>query len=206
QLTELQTQEDLFVIVTSDHGEAFREHGLLFHGRTLYNEEIRVPLFIRGPSLPATDVLTPVGLIDLAPTIRSLVGLPVQSTDGIDLTHLAHDREKHRASPLYSELLPYPRYNQHRLATISRDGRWKLIRNLTRHTIEMFDLSRDPREKNNRFSASHPTGQRLKNELERFVDGRTTRPGNTRTVDQSDHRAPVRLRQAVERKSDHSTL
>ena len=31
------------------------------------------------------------------------------------------------------------------------------------HTIEMFDLSRDPREKNNRFSTSHPAGRRLKN-------------------------------------------
>ena len=115
RLTELQAQEDLFVIVTSDHGEAFREHGLLFHGRTLYNEEIRVPLFIKGPSMPTTDVLTPVGLVDLAPTIRSLVGLPAQVTDGVDLTHLADHSEKHRTTPLYSELLPYPRYNQHRL-------------------------------------------------------------------------------------------
>lgn len=206
QLTELQTREEVFVVVTSDHGEAFREHGLLFHGRSLYNEEIQVPLLVNGPSIPATDIVKPVGLIDVAPTIRALAGLPPRACDGIDLQSMMFAPNKERGAHLYSEILPYPRYNQHRLAAISADGRWKLIRNLTRHTIELFDLDRDPREKRNNFSKSSPIGDLLKLELERFVDGRSSGKDNSRTVDQGRDGAPVRIRQAPESRVHRSNL
>jgi arylsulfatase A-like enzyme len=206
RLTALQADEELFVVVTSDHGEAFREHGLLFHGRSLYNEEIQVPLLINGPSVPAVDIVNPVGLIDVAPTIRSLTGLPARPSDGISLQAMMSSPNKERGAHLYSEILPYPRYNQHRLAAISADGRWKLIRNLTRHTIELFDLDRDPREKRNRFSKSSAIADSLKLELERFVDGKSSRNDNSRTVEQSRDGTPVRIRQAPESRIHRSNL
>lgn len=71
--------ERAIVVVTSDHGEAFGEHGQVTHGRTFYPEVYAVPLFVRGPgTAPAgTRIDAQVRSIDIAPTILALVGLPI---------------------------------------------------------------------------------------------------------------------------------
>lgn len=64
------------VIVTSDHGEEFGEHGVFNHGFSLYAPEVHVPLLILGPSIPAGRAVDrPVGLRDLPSTIADLAGL-----------------------------------------------------------------------------------------------------------------------------------
>jgi len=69
------------VIITADHGEEFKEHGRMAHGHALYNESIRVPLIIVGPGITAGKRIDDnVSLIDVAPTILDLAGLPSQST------------------------------------------------------------------------------------------------------------------------------
>jgi len=67
------------VIVTSDHGEEFWEHGGTGHGWTLHQHQLRVPLIIRAPGLvPAGQRRDDrAGLIDLVPTILELLGLPI---------------------------------------------------------------------------------------------------------------------------------
>jgi arylsulfatase A-like enzyme len=76
-LSRLSTQvlKNTAIIVTADHGEAFYEHGHLYHGVSLYQEEMHVPLFIYVPGLQARRIPTPVSLIDLAPTILDLEGV-----------------------------------------------------------------------------------------------------------------------------------
>ncbi len=65
-----------FVVVTSDHGEAFGEHGLWLHGKGLHDELLRVPLLVAGPGIPAgLRVAAPVSLTDLVPTLRELLGV-----------------------------------------------------------------------------------------------------------------------------------
>ncbi len=68
--------ENTVVVVTSDHGEEFLDHGYLKHGQGLYNELIHVPLAMYLPdrSKPRT-VVSPVSLIDVAPTVLGAVGL-----------------------------------------------------------------------------------------------------------------------------------
>jgi arylsulfatase A-like enzyme len=65
------------VVVFSDHGEAFKEHGWLMHGATLFEEEIRVPLLIRLPEeSPRPAVVDDsVMLLDVAPTILAHCGI-----------------------------------------------------------------------------------------------------------------------------------
>jgi arylsulfatase A-like enzyme len=71
--------EHAIVVVTADHGEEFGEHGEFQHGRTLYQESVRIPLIMVGPGLPAGRVVDqPVSIVDVAPTILDLVGLPVE--------------------------------------------------------------------------------------------------------------------------------
>ena len=76
-LAALQTagMDNLVLILTSDHGEAFGEHGALLHGDTVYQEEVHVPLVMHGPGLPAALRTEPVGLIDLAPTLLELANV-----------------------------------------------------------------------------------------------------------------------------------
>ncbi len=63
------------VIVTSDHGEEFLDHGGVNHGRTLHEEMVRVPLLIRVPGMPAREIATPVSLVDVVPTLFELLAL-----------------------------------------------------------------------------------------------------------------------------------
>lgn len=65
------------VILSADHGEAFNEHGILNHAATLFQEEIHIPLMMRGPGIPSGKrIAEPVSLLDMAPTILSVMGIP----------------------------------------------------------------------------------------------------------------------------------
>lgn len=68
--------DDTIVIVTSDHGEELLDHGAVGHGSTLYQEQIHIPLLIHAPGHPAGRYDDVVSNIDIAPTLRQLVGLP----------------------------------------------------------------------------------------------------------------------------------
>lgn len=65
------------VIVTADHGEEFGEHGGRYHGTTVYEEQVRVPMVVSGPGVAAgRRVATVVQTIDLLPTALSALGMP----------------------------------------------------------------------------------------------------------------------------------
>ncbi len=65
------------VIVTADHGEEFGDHGGRYHGTTVYEEQVRVPLVVVGPGVRASvHVDVPVQTIDLVPTVLSAEGIP----------------------------------------------------------------------------------------------------------------------------------
>lgn len=67
--------DDTLIVVTSDHGEAFLEHGEVGHGGQLYGEATEIPLFIAGPGVTRGGRSTgPISQIDLAPTLLELFG------------------------------------------------------------------------------------------------------------------------------------
>jgi arylsulfatase len=71
--------DDSLLIVTADHGEAFYEHGTIFHGQHLYEELVRVPLIVHLPGLSGARSHSDqvVELIDLYPTIHDALNLPL---------------------------------------------------------------------------------------------------------------------------------
>jgi len=75
KLDVLDLRAETLIILTSDHGEAFGEHGLKYHGRQLFEESIRVPLLIHVPGAGAARLREPVSLIDLPETLANLTGL-----------------------------------------------------------------------------------------------------------------------------------
>ncbi len=73
--------ENTVVLLTSDHGEEFYEHGQSLHGQH-FVENLQVPLLVRTPDSDARTVQTLTGLIDLAPSILEMAGLePTMSGD-----------------------------------------------------------------------------------------------------------------------------
>jgi arylsulfatase A-like enzyme len=74
------------VVLTSDHGEEFNEHGLMSHESTLYREVVHVPLIVVGPGIPAgTTVDRPVSQVNLPATLLALSGGDGTSFGGMPL-------------------------------------------------------------------------------------------------------------------------
>lgn len=111
-LAELVDSDRLLIIVTSDHGEEFFEHGLPSHEQ-LYDEVLHIPLVMVWEGvLPAVRrVATPVSLIDIAPTVLDLVGAtPLPAVDGLSLKPLwAGSGDGIGRSHVFAEGLPFGR-------------------------------------------------------------------------------------------------
>ncbi len=78
-LEEQELLDSTTIVLTSDHGEEFGEHGGFWHGSRLYDEQVRVPLIIRYPRADEDDgrrTRDQVRLLDVAPTLADLAGAP----------------------------------------------------------------------------------------------------------------------------------
>ncbi|MCC7137915.1 MAG: sulfatase-like hydrolase/transferase [Planctomycetes bacterium] len=87
------------LLVVADHGEAFGEHGVLYHGLHITQELVQVPLILRAPGVPAgATVDAACGVVDVAPTLLELAGVPApEGLDGRSLLALAAGRDGGRA-------------------------------------------------------------------------------------------------------------
>ena len=82
-----------YIIFTSDHGEAFGEHGHLGHGQGVWEEDVRIPLLIRGPHVTPADVPYAASLVDLPRTVVALTKTdPARGWLGTSLLDLDEDR------------------------------------------------------------------------------------------------------------------
>lgn len=134
--------ENTIVVVLSDHGEEFWDHGSVLHGHTLYQEMTHVPLIIRVPGLPARRVDQRVALIDLLPTLLDILELnPLQGAAGVSLAPLLRgDAAARGGGALISEGMESGHYS------VIEEG-YKLIRRPDRRQYELYDLEQDPLEK-----------------------------------------------------------
>jgi arylsulfatase A-like enzyme len=154
RLSKLGLADDTLVVVTSDHGEEFDDHGSWGHGHSVYQELLHVPLMFRLPNrLPAgTKVGDAVSTLDISATVTDLLGLPEMThNEGHALVGLMLGEAPSRPSVAFSDF-----QNDRRVITTSR---WKLILrgNLT---STMFDLVADPMEKTQLDASAFPIGRR----------------------------------------------
>jgi len=173
KLRERGALDQTVVVVTADHGEEFFDHGGVVHARTQYQEMLRVPMIILGPGIPrGLRSHQPVSLVDLAPTLLTLLGAEVPpAVSGRDLAPLWEGGGD-----------GWPERDLFAEANGTRDGvspqravlrgRWKLILHGSGER-ELFDLVEDPHERENRAAAEPERTADLASQL-------TTTLGTTR--------------------------
>ena len=165
-----------WIVVTSDHGEGFLEHDRLKHSYSPYEEVARVPLLVAPPAgldVPYGERQTPVGLIDLAPTLLDLAGAgPLGEASGKSLRPILEGIENPDR----------PVFVQTTDAWSLRVGRLKLIA-FGGGRLELFDLESDPAETENlAASGCDDVCAGLREQLREF------RAGLRRPIASEDHR------------------
>jgi arylsulfatase A-like enzyme len=139
------------ILVTSDHGEAFGEHGMIRHGFELWEELVRVPLLVRVPGLPPHRVVQRRSAIDLVPTVLELFRVPLPAAGAEDFlsgSSLLLDLALPpgyvpSARPVFVDMAEGP-HNAERRAFI--EGDTKLVLSGGR-ALGLYDLAADPAEK-----------------------------------------------------------
>ncbi len=141
---------DVLIVLTSDHGEEFYEHGRFRHDQP-YDEVLHVPWLLRHPRHPeARRIAEPVSTVQLAPTLLDLLGLPpLPHAQGASLGPLLQavlQGQPFEPQPILSEkLVGELAQAQVNFSLLYHD--YKLIRRAGRPGYELYHLAEDPREK-----------------------------------------------------------
>lgn len=146
------------VVVTSDHGEGFFEHGVWAHQNSLYEELVRVPLVIRGPGIASGRIARDVASMRVVGTLLALTGHDARDL-GAGGTLLDED------APAWQARLE--RDGRTLVATLDRGRKWIFHRWEDGARVEAFDLARDPDERLDRAPALSDHGERLRARVER---------------------------------------
>lgn len=147
-MQDLGLLESTWVVLLSDHGEGFGEHGRLEHGNSFFDELLRVPLIVLPPQRARRPqvVTEPVSTIDVFPTLLDILGLPVPETaSGDSLLRFVE------GTPGRPRLLISSSSSSGDVQGGSiRRGRWKLIDHPVQEANPLlFDSDADPEEKDN---------------------------------------------------------
>jgi arylsulfatase A-like enzyme len=154
-------KRDLIVVVSADHGEEFYEHGGVYHGSTLYEEQVHVPLIIQAPGLEHKRIKNPVELVDVAPTLLALLGIrPPSGMRGDDLRSLASGQPRD-LGPVFSAVI-------HKRMVVSWP--YKLIADLRFGLYELYNLEADPRERQNLADQQPALVRKLRGEVYAWLD------------------------------------
>ena len=155
--------DESLIIITSDHGEEFLDHGGVLHSETMYEELIHVPLIICGPGIPKSRrIRNVVSHVDLMPTILSFLGMTRPLLlDGVDVSGFWKTNdfvvpERY----LFSEgskgnIIPDEHSPKHDIKRAVRHPRYKMHYDRLSEQTHLYDLEKDRREKND-ISSKHP--------------------------------------------------
>ena len=163
------------ITVMSDHGESLGAHGEKMHGIFLYDETIHVPLLFKLPGslLAGRRVTTRVRLVDVAPTVLSMLSLPLPPTfQGESLVPLMKSAARPAADlPAYSETeYPHRAFGWSALRAM-RTGKYLFVRAPKR---ELYDQTRDADAAHNLAAGSPAVADTIQSQLNDFYDKTTS--------------------------------
>ncbi|MBI3666425.1 MAG: sulfatase-like hydrolase/transferase, partial [Acidobacteria bacterium] len=172
RLKELGLYQNSLIIITSDHGEAFGDRNLCNHGGiSVYQDLVHIPLLIRYPQSGRKEVADePVSLVDIMPTVLDVLGMEVpKDLDGRSL----QKPDSGRSRLVISECFPgkrllswHPRFRRVERALVA--GSWKFIHS-TAGKRELYDLSKDPDETRNLYTADDGASKDLEARLNQWL-------------------------------------
>jgi choline-sulfatase len=154
KLGELGLADDTLLVVTSDHGEEFQEHGSWGHGHSVYQELLGVPLVFRWPGvIPASQRIGPVvSTIDIGPTVLEATGVPIpEEFEGRSLLGFMRGDWPPGPYVAFSDFLEHRR--------VIRGADWKMIVRGNLSQV-MFDLANDYWEHTELDGSQQPIAQR----------------------------------------------
>jgi len=154
KLEELGLDENTIVVVTSDHGEEFQEHGSWGHGHSVYQELLGVPLVFRWPGvIPSSLRIEPVvSTMDIGPTVLEATGVAIpRQFEGRSLLGFMRGDWPPAPYVAFSDFLDHRR--------VIRGGDWKLIIRGNLSQV-LFDLGNDYWEKTELDGTANPIAQR----------------------------------------------
>src|SRR6185369_9795430 len=147
--------------------EELGEHGGHYHGTTLYDEQVRVPLFFStlDGTLQVRQIAAPVGLVDVAPTLLPLLGIaPSARMRGRDLGPFFLGADEKLLGPVFAEI-------DRQKAIV--DGNRKLVCDLSSEACRLFDLEVDPSETINLVDRQPAEAERLRAKMEAWMRAET---------------------------------
>ena len=188
--------DSTIIVVASDHGESFGEHGETAHGYFIYDTTLLVPLVIKLPRdahIAGKRIAQPVRTIDIAPTVLQLLGMPASpGMQGKGLLSLILGKDTNSATPIaYAETF-YPIEYGSSLLRALRTGRYKYI---DAPKPELYDLTADPEELHNLYSTQRSTALELKGQfnslLARISPKRPPQPATTSSLGEVEELASL---------------
>jgi len=165
-LKTLRKYDNSIIIVTSDHGDEFMEHGGIGHGHSVFDELIRIPLIIGGVEhLKGRRYTGIFEAIDLAPTLMVLLHIPLEyPVTGMSFADYLADNQPLK-SLAYSEVHRSHRYQAGNWYLSARSQEHKVIYSPVKQEYLLFDLSADHKEQNPLNSNNDEAGKRLEKAL-----------------------------------------
>lgn len=185
KLKQLGVLDNTLIVVVSDHGEEFWDHGWTAHGHSLYQELTHCVFLMWNPKLlgGARRVTQPVQLIDVMPTLLDLLNVKAPDiVQGQSLVPLILGRPFHRRTPVMTSRFAHPNAKpngfvpENRINTFSVvEANWKLIyrekgRDVGLNRVELYDRRTDRTETNNVAGAHPQEVERMLAELGKWVD------------------------------------
>jgi arylsulfatase A-like enzyme len=166
---------ETLVIVVSDHGEEFEDHGNLGHGRTLYNEVLRIPFLVCGPGIEPVRITDPVSLVDVVPTLRTIVGVEASFEEqGAVVSPVQERNPAAEGRPLFGHVRRVLSRGGNTRYSVVVDS-WKLIRSTgDEEKSELFDLGVDPAENNNLLGIFPERAQLMQDLLDEYEESSTS--------------------------------
>jgi arylsulfatase A-like enzyme len=184
EIESLGLEKKTLVVIFSEHGDMMGKHGRFMRGGplrgTLYDDVLRVPLILRHPSLPPARIAGLVQLIDLAPTLLDIVGLPspdsfsgkslrplIMEGKGVNDCIFAGSAYTPRKTSLY--------FRDASITLAIRGDEWKLIHERVFSgsgpvdQYELYRLKRDPDELENLAEREPAVLARLKKDLDEWL-------------------------------------
>jgi arylsulfatase A-like enzyme len=154
KMNALGLDQNTILVLTSDHGEEFGEHGKWGHGHSMYQELLHVPLLFRWPGVipSGSRVAPPVSIVDIGPTVLEATGLAAPpEAEGNSLMPFMVGGGRRGPHAAFSEWQS--------LYRAVRTERWKLVLHAF-FQPELYDLRSDPWENRKLDGKEHPIAQR----------------------------------------------